>query len=771
MKSVLVKVRGIVQGVGFRPFVYRLAVSLGLKGYVKNTGGSEVEILLQGKNIDIFLARLRKEKPPTALIEEIEVHEVNAPQHECFRIIASSYSIEKYSMIPPDFCFCEECLREVLSENSRWYLYPFNSCAWCGPRFTIIERPPYDRENTSMRDFPLCEECLREYRDPSNIRRFHAQGTSCPKCGPKVWLADSSGEKVECISPLVEAAKLIEEGYIVAVKGIGGFHLACLATDDDAVLRLRERKRRRRKPFALMALDLKTAAKLIEVTPIVEKYLISPQRPIVVALRKPESDVSFYVAPNLKTLGVELAYTPLHYILLMNTRDKYLVMTSGNLSGLPICHTNEEALALLKNIADYFLLHNRRIVNRVDDSVVKIVKSHVSFLRRSRGYVPQWIKVPLAFNKSVVALGAMLSNTGALLIENKVILTQHIGDVENIETIEFEKKAIEFLLKAYNIDIKTCVIAVDKHPLYLTNFLAEEYRLKGAKVLRVQHHHAHIAAVMAEHNIPLRAKVLGIAIDGVGYGEDGHIWGGEILEVSYTDFKRLAHLKYFKMPGGDIATKYPARVLLSILSDEMTKDELKKLALKLKLQRKLPRGEKELSIVLNQIYHCRQPLASSTGRFLDAVSVLLGFSYERSYEGEPAILLEERSFGGKIVDEINFKVEEDSEGHKVIELASPLLQVVDMLHRTSVQDIGASVQYWLGRTLAKVALMFRKNHRYLVVSGGAAVNTFISKGILDEVKDSGELVEVVFAEKIPPGDGGLSLGQAVVTAAKLSEYV
>ena len=768
MKSVLVKVRGVVQGVGFRPFVYRLAVSLDLKGYVRNTGGSEVEILLQGKNIDEFLTRLKKEKPPSALIEEIDVQEVDEAPYKCFRILASTYSVEKYSMIPPDFSFCEECLREVLDESSRWYMYPFNSCAWCGPRFSIIEKPPYDRENTSMRDFPLCEKCLKEYRDPSNLRRFHAQGISCPKCGPKVWLTDSSGEKIGCENPIIEAAKLIEEGFIVAVKGIGGFHLACLATDDDVVLKLRARKKRRRKPFALMALDLKAASKIIEITPAVEKYLTSPQRPIVVALRKPEAEVSFYVAPNLKTLGVELAYTPLHYILLMNTRDRYLVMTSGNLTGLPLCHTNEEALRSLKGIADYFLLHNRRIVNRVDDSVVKAVGSHVFFLRRSRGYVPCWIKIPFTSKKNIVALGAMLSNTGALLIEDKVILTQHIGDVENLETLEFEKNAISFLLRAYNIDIKDCVIAVDKHPRYLTNFISEEYSLKGAKALKVQHHHAHIASVMAEHKIPLGEKVVGIAIDGVGYGEDGCIWGGEILEVSYTDFKRLAHLKYFKMPGGDLATKYPVRVLLSILSDKLSEEELRETALKLKLQDKLPRGLRELDIVLKQIYYSRQPLASSTGRFLDAVSALLGFCYERSYEGEPAIVLEEKSFGGRVLDEISYRIEGDSEGHKVIELSSTLLQVLDLLQYTDTENIGASVQYWLGRILAKVALMVRKKHRYLVVGGGASVNTFIIKGILDEVGDS---IKVLFAKKTPPGDGGLSLGQAVIAAAKLHEQI
>ena len=768
MKTILVKVRGVVQGVGFRPFVYRLAVSLGLKGYVRNTGGSEVEILLQGENIEVFLTKLKTEKPPSALIEEVEVLEVDMSPYEDFEILASSFSVEKYSMIPPDFSFCEDCLREVLDKSSRWYMYPFNSCAWCGPRFSIIEKPPYDRENTSMRDFPLCEDCLKEYRDPSNLRRFHAQGISCPKCGPRAWLTNSSGERIECKNPLVEAAKLIEEGFIVAVKGIGGFHLACLATDDDVVLKLRARKKRRRKPFALMALDLKAASKIIEITPAVEKYLTSPQRPIVVALRKPEAEVSFYVAPNLKTLGVELAYTPLHYILLMNTRDRYLVMTSGNLTGLPLCHTNEEALRSLNGIADYFLLHNRRIVNRVDDSVVKAVGPHVFFLRRSRGYVPCWIRIPFVSKKSVIALGAMLSNTGALLIEDKAILTQHIGDVENLETLDFETKAISFLLKAYNINLKDCVVVLDKHPRYLTNLIAEDYSAKGAKVLKIQHHHAHIASVMAEHKVPLGEKVLGIAIDGVGYGEDGCIWGGEVLEVSYTNFKRLAHLKYFKMPGGDLATKYPVRVLLSILSEKLSEEELREIALKLRLQDKLPRGKQELNVVLKQIYHDRQPLASSTGRFLDAVSALLGFCYERSYEGEPAIVLEEKSFGGKILNGISYEIIEDSNGHKAIELSSVLLQVLDLLEYRSAKDIGASIQYWLGRILAKAALMFKKKHKYLVVSGGAAVNTFIARGILDEADG---FIKVLFAEKTPPGDGGLSLGQAVIAAAKLHEEI
>ncbi|RLF21078.1 MAG: carbamoyltransferase HypF, partial [Thermoprotei archaeon] len=449
----LIKVVGVVQGVGFRPFVHRLAIRLGLSGYVRNKGGVEVEVFVEGEEDALrkFLRALLEEKPPTAEIEDVVVEEVGPRGYRQFVIKRSAYESDLLSIIPPDFSICDQCLKEILDPSSRWYRYPFNSCAWCGPRFTIIEKVPYDRENTSMRDFPLCSICLSEYEDLNNVRRYHAQGISCPICGPKITLFDAEGRRVEVDDPLVEAARLIDEGYIVAVKGIGGFHIAALASDDEVVMELRRRKRRPQKPFAVMALNLEIAGKLIVVDENIAKLLSSYQRPIVVAPRRNDAPVSELVAPGLRTLGVMLAYSGIHYLLLRETKDKFLIMTSGNPPGEPICRDNKEAFVKLKGIVDYFLMHNRRIVNGADDSVIRLTHGMPSFLRRSRGFVPRWIKLPFKLKKPIIAFGAMLSNCGALGIGKYVIPTQYIGDVDNIATLEYLEEALNFLLRAYRV--------------------------------------------------------------------------------------------------------------------------------------------------------------------------------------------------------------------------------------------------------------------------------------------------------------------------------
>ena len=765
MKALRIYVSGIVQGVGFRPFIYRLATSLNLKGYVCNIGGAEVEIFVEGDDEQVrrFREKLVREKPPTALIESIIVEEAKPKGYRSFKILKSKLKTKYLSMIPPDFAVCKYCLEEVLSEKSRWFKYPFNSCAWCGPRFSMIEKIPYDRENTAMRDFPLCEECLREYQDPNNIRRFHAQGISCPKCGPKVWLVDREGEVVECKDPIAEAAKLINEGYIVAVKGIGGFHIACLASEDEVVLELRKRKRRPQKPFALMALNVDVASKLIYLSEQMRNLLASPMAPIVISLRKDDAPVSKYVAPGLKTLGVELAYTPLHYLLLSDVKDNFAIMTSGNPKGMPICKDNSEALTKLRNIVDYFLLHNRRIVNRVDDSVIRFTLNRPMILRRSRGFVPTWIKLTFKVKKPIIGLGAHLNNTITITLGNVSIPSQFLGDMETLENLEFLKEALNFLTRNYRVKLEESILSCDMHPSYLTtyyaNTLAKQYK---TPLIRVQHHHAHIVSVMVDNKLPVDEEVVGIAMDGVGYGIDGKIWGGEVILASYRDFRRVGHLKYVAMPGGDLATKYPLRMLVAFLKEFMEDEEVIKTYARLGFIDRLRYGLKELKLVLAQ---CKNPRikTSSTGRFLDSVSSLLGVCFERTYEGEPAIKLEEFSYGGKIVDGIDARIYYDG-GFHVVDTPRIIEEILNVMDMAKPRDIAFTVQYQVGFSLGKIALKYvSRGRRKVVVSGGAAVNSIILKGIFDAISDR---AEVLVARRVPCNDEGISLGQTVIAAFK-----
>ena len=760
------RVTGVVQGVGFRPFVYRLAVSMGLRGYVRNLGGAEVEIWVEGPEeaVRAFPRELVRRKPPSARIEGVEAVEVEPRGHPDFRILRSERGATALSMIPPDFGICEWCLREVLDERSRWYMYPFNSCAWCGPRFTMIEKIPYDRENTAMAEFPLCEECLREYEDPGNVRRFHAQGISCPRCGPRAKLLDADGEVAEedTVKAVLAAARLVDEGYVVAVKGIGGFHLAALASDDDVVLELRRRKRRPRKPFALMALDVDVCRELVVLSREALELLQSLERPIMVLPKREGAPVSEHVAPGLGTLGVMLPYTAMHYMILMETSDKFLIMTSGNPPGLPICADEEEALERLRGIADYFLVHNRRIVNRADDSVIRFTSGRPCFLRRSRGYAPTWVRLSFELERPVVAVGAMLSNTGAVGVGEYAIPTQYVGDVDNLENLRFLERALNFLIKCYKVDLKACVVAADKHPLYPTRRLAERLAEEhGAELVLVQHHHAHVASAMADARVPQGEEVAGIAVDGVGYGDDGRAWGGEVLRAKYSGYVRVGHLRYQPLPGGDLATRYPVRSLVGLLSLCMDESELREVCERLKLAECLPRGEAELEVAIRQAFSGKSPLASSTGRFLDAVSAMLGVCRERTYEGEPAIALEAFARGGSYLDELSEgRYVRCDGGIYIVDTAAIVADLLALLGEHDPKSVALTAQLVLGRCLGLVALRATTRHtRAVVISGGAAVNDFIVRGVREAV---GDRLDVLLPRRVPPGDGGISLGQVAV---------
>ncbi len=740
---------------------------------MQNRGGAEVVIHVEGnrENIEKFFKLFWREKPETFIIDKIIVRKVRPEGYNDFVILRSSRDFITRSAIPPDFSMCEECLKEVLDpHNLRRYRYVFNSCVICGPRFSMMYDTPWDRENTAMRDFPLCEECLKEYNDPNNVRRFHAQGISCKICGPKIWLTDREGNKIDVDDPIREAAKLINDGYIVAIKGIGGFHIACLASDDDVVLRLRNRKKRPEKPFAVMCLNVDIATKLAYLDDSSIKILESPQKPILLVRKREDAPLSRYVAPGLEHVGIFLPYTPLHYLLLNEVKDKFAIMTSGNVHGKPMCISNEEALSKLRDIVDYFLLHNREIVNRVDDSVLRISNNRVIMLRRSRGYAPYWIRtrINIGENNIVIAFGALLQNTAAIMFEDKIVMTQYIGDCDDIDTLEDLQKYLHRILKMLKIDLSSSniVVACDLHPNYDTTLLAEHFSEKyNAPLIRIQHHWAHITSAMADLGFRDTDTVIGVAIDGVGYGDDGNIWGCEIMYVNYSNYSRIGHLRYVKMLGGDLATLYPARMVFSYLSEIYGVDEACKIFNKLKLFRYLKYGQDEVEI-LKTIYHREKTLTSSLGRFLDAVATLLGVCGIRTYEGEPAMKLE--AVGLKSLNreplEINFRLIEQ-DGKLIIDSLEAFRQVLEYyLDGIDISRIAFSVQYSLGRAIGEVILRARRRGiDDIILSGGAAVNEIIMRGIEDAI--SGNL-KLRVPSRVPVNDGGISAGQAIIAACK-----
>ncbi|MCS7121688.1 MAG: carbamoyltransferase HypF [Archaeoglobaceae archaeon] len=763
LKAIKLTVTGIVQGVGFRPFIYRTAVKSGVTGYVKNIGGSAVEIHVEGfeEKIKEFLKKFNENKLSLFQLDRVELIEVEPKNYCKFEIVESDPKLHANSMIPPDFSICDNCLREVLDVSSRFYLYPFHSCAYCGPRYSIIERIPYDRENTSMRDFPLCIKCISEYKDPENFYRFHAQGISCKECGPKVKLYTRDSEFLcEGYEAIEKAGKLIDEGSIVAVKGIGGYHIASLATRDEVVLRLRKMKRRPSKPFAVMALNLDVAARIVYLNDDAAKLLTSKERPIVLLDRREDSNVSDLVAPSLRQIGIFLPYTSIHYLLLNNTSDKFTIMTSGNPSGEPMCTDEECARKKLSQFVDYFLIHNRRIVNRVDDSVVRFTAGKLMLLRRGRGYAPKWTTLPIKLKKPVIAFGAMFQSSGAVGFEDKVVLTQYIGDLDEYNCFKDLEHYLKFLMNCYKISADSSAIVADLHPRYPSTLLAEEWARKyGSEILKVQHHWAHIASAMAEYG--LEEEVVGIAIDGAGYGLDGTVWGGEVLIANYDDFERVGHLELHSMPGGDLAVKYPARMLASILSKELSEEEISKIFKKYGITEKgLPRKEKELEILLKHIHS--SPKTSSIGRVLDSAATLLGICFERTYEGEPAIKLEAFSKKCNEMFEVNIIGSE-----KYVLKTTPIfLEALELLDKKDKREIAYMVQKSIGYGLGLIARKAaKKKHNYLVLSGGAAVNDYLVEGVEEAI---GSKLKLLLPRNYPANDGGIALGQVAIAGHLLN---
>jgi hydrogenase maturation protein HypF len=773
LKLASISVRGIVQGVGFRPFVYGLAVKHNLKGWVYNTS-EDVKIEVEGtaEAVEQFVRELETKAPPLAHIENVSIEYHSPRRYKNFEIRQSQAQEGKYQLISPDVATCQPCLGELLNLEDRRYRYPFTNCTNCGPRFTIIEDMPYDRPQTTMRSFQMCPQCQAEYDSPLD-RRFHAQPNACPKCGPRVELVDNQGNLVTGSNPIAAASQLLKEGKIVAIKGLGGFLLACDAMNDTAVKMLRQRKKRPSKPFAIMVATVDEAKRHCYVSPEEEDLLISPQSPIVLMRWREDSSVSREVAPNLRFLGVMLPYTPLHHILLRDA-DRPLVMTSGNLSEEPIARDNDEALRRLSGIADYFLIHNRDIYSRYDDSVTMVERGTSQLIRRARSYAPYPIRLSFK-TRQVLGCGAEEKNTFCLTKDNYAFLSQHIGDMENIETLEHFDNTISLYKRLFHIEPE--IIAHDLHPDYLATKYARELGESGMKLVPVQHHHAHIASCMADNG--LDSPVIGVAFDGTGMGADGNIWGGEFLVADHRNCKRAGHLEYLPLPGGAAAIRSPHRTaigyILTLLGENTLNAVIGSEAKQSQLSSIGQVTEVEIEIIKRQIERrINSPLTSSMGRLFDAISALLGIRGEIDYEGQAAVELEMAAYSSVIArresDESIYDVQEsypfhiiEDAGIRIVRLGDLLSAVIEDLHQgISKGRISVKFHNTVARMINEMCRLTAAETgiTQVALSGGVFQNRLLLRKTVGLLENSG--FKVFTHRQVPCNDGGISLGQAVI---------
>ncbi|HUA01276.1 MAG TPA: carbamoyltransferase HypF [Candidatus Aquilonibacter sp.] len=748
-----IRISGIVQGVGFRPYIYRLATDRNLAGSVSNTS-SGVTIEVQGSDelVADFLSHLPGGAPALAQITRLIVREIPCEPERPFEIRPSHTGERASALISPDVAVCDDCLRELFDPRDRRHLYPFINCTNCGPRFTIVRDIPYDRPRTSMSLFPMCENCRAEFEDPRD-RRFHAQPNACWKCGPQVQLWDAQGRALESVDPITAAAKKLHAGEIVAMKGLGGFHLAVDATNSDAVQRLRRRKHRFEKPFAVMLPDLESAARSCHIDSDAEKLLGMRQRPIVLLPKLPGGAIADFVAPHQNDLGIFLPYTPMHHLLFAAGKFAGLVMTSGNLSEEPIAIDNREAVERLGEIADCFLVHDRQILVRCDDSVMCVSSGTPRQIRRSRGYVP----APVRLHKElpqILAVGGELKNTICLTRGSEAFLSQHIGDLENSAAFDFFREAIEHLSAI--LEVKPAVIAHDLHPDYLSTKWAVAQ--KGVRRIGVQHHHAHVAACMAENH--LDGRVIGFSFDGTGYGTDGNIWGGEVLIADYERFVRAAHLAYVPLPGGAAAIREPWRMAVSYLLDAIGEGALR---VEIPFTRAIDRrkGQMIAKMIAQRI---NSPLTSSCGRLFDAIAALIGVRHSASYEGQAAVELEMRARRSNDTRAYPFDLYRKG---GLCQIGSrPLIRsiVEDLGRGISVETIGRRFHNGLVETLAVLSQRLREETglNRVCLSGGTFQNELLLGGLTAKLRDAS--FKVYAPSQVPSGDGGLSLGQAAVAA-------
>ena len=758
-----IRITGVVQGVGFRPFVYNLALELGLRGWVLNSSsGVEIEAIGPPPAIQSFVQRLESAAPPLARIETVTVKElapgdVELPDPEGFSIRHSEAQPGEFQPISPDISICDDCLAELFDPADRRYRYPFINCTNCGPRFTIIQDIPYDRPKTTMAPFEMCVDCQAEYDDPTD-RRFHAQPNACPVCGPQVTFRSGSTDDGNADGATGDAAvratrEALLDGKIVAIKGLGGFHLACDATNDEAVQKLRERKGRVDKPFALMAFDIDAVEGFCRINDKEREILTSRERPIVLLDERPGSRISPATAPGNDTLGVMLPYTPLHYLLLEPSEGfpPALVMTSGNYSEEPIATGNREARERLDALADAFLFHDREIHARCDDSVTRVWGGQELPVRRSRGYAPYPIHLPFSVPQ-ILAVGGELKNTFCLTRDRYAFLSQHIGDVENYETLTFFEQMVEQLERTFRIEPE--IIAHDLHPAYLSTRYAQEHAGNYGSHVAIQHHHAQVASCMAEHGLSGDRPIIGVAFDGTGYGTDGAIWGGEFLVMDYVSCRRAAHLKYVPLPGGDAAIRRPYRVALAHLW-----------AAGLDWDDGLPSvqtaSEEERTVLAQQLEKDVNTIpTSSSGRLFDAVSSLAGVRQTINYEAQAAIELE------NLVDDAVTAAYSFGQDGEID--SGPVIRgvVADVKAGVPAGTIAAKLHNGIAEMIRDTCLLLQASEGLdeVALSGGVFQNVTLLERVLPMLRDAGFTVYV--HRLVPPNDGGLALGQAMIAAVR-----
>lgn len=749
MPRLVIEVFGIVQGVGFRPFVYRLARRLGLTGIVRNdSSGVYIEVQGDEQGTSLFFELLRTQPPPLARITSIQKKQINEITESGFRIIPSKASSDRHTLISPDIATCPDCLSELLDPTDRRFEYPFINCTNCGPRYTIISDIPYDRPFTTMAAFKMCETCLSEYENPDD-RRFHAQPNACPVCGPQVSYINSRGEEISELA-FDQVAQDLRDGHIIAVKGLGGYHLAVNAENHESVVELRRRKHRFEKPLALMGASLDVLKKIAQIDSYDAELLQSQHRPIVICPRRHTDLVSPQVSPDNDWLGLMLPYTPLHEILFRHTGLPYLVMTSANISEEPICYTNSECTDRMKSIADGYLHHNRPINLRCDDSVVRSFAGNTHFIRRSRGYAPR----PVILHKpgpSVLAVGAHLKNTICLTRDRYAFMSQHIGDLENTLTMDVFEQTAQHLQRIN--EIKPVAIIHDLHPDYLCTRWAVGQ--PNVPKFAVQHHYAHILSVMAEHG--LEEPVIGVALDGTGYGSDGKIWGGEILICDIHSFKRVAHLKNIPLPGGDKAVAQPWRMAMSYLSEAGVNTEEA-------MDRLFPALKNEFKILKQMIdKKINSPDTSSCGRLFDAVAAILGLRQAVAYEGQAAVLLESsavKAGQNDLPDIGSFDIINDNECLEI--RAEQLIRNIyrGILAQKPIPGLSLAFHLALIDVLEKTICHLRETEKIhkVALSGGCFQNMILLSGLHQRLVKDG--FEVLVNLEVPANDGGIALGQA-----------
>ncbi|PID72401.1 MAG: carbamoyltransferase HypF [Desulfobulbus propionicus] len=757
-QTITIAINGIVQGVGFRPFVYREALELGITGTVSNSDdGVRIIATAPGEMLELFIKRLQNNTPPVATIASLTVASQPLRSFADFTIISSRHQHSATVQITPDLCVCNECLAEIRDKNNRRYQYPFTNCTNCGPRFSIIEHVPYDRPNTSMRTFPMCRRCQREYDNPLD-RRFHAQPNACPVCGPSLSWHDNQGELIATENCIHAAAKALHSGKVVAIKGLGGFHLAVDGFSKASVALLRKRKKRPAKPLAVMARDIETAKKYCHISAQEAQLLCSPQHPIVLLTKKDPSDLAANLAANLGVLGVMLPYTPLHALLLEQPEcPDVLVMTSGNTAGEPICTNNEDALKRLSHLADLFLLHNRDIVTRVDDSVTRVMDGATRLLRRGRGYSP--VPIPLEPTKDILACGAEMKNTFCIVRNNEAYLGQHIGELSQAACYDFYRESIDHLKTV--LECTPSLVAHDRHPDYFSTRYATG--LDAAKVA-VQHHHAHTAAVLAEHRIT--DPVLSIILDGTGYGDDSTIFGGEIYVADRKSYQRKAHLEHLQLPGGDQAVAEPWRTGFSLLHKHFAAQGIAEEQLPSWFTTIAAEKRKVIGQLLEKGFN--SPLTSSCGRLFDGLAALTGTCLFSHYEGQAAMELEYQAALCEHREALEgYQVEVVADAEHLILSTAPLIKQVmaDINAEVATPTIAYRFHLWLVNSLVFVLKRLRQETglNTVTLSGGCIQNRVLFELLTACLRK--ETFEVYSGQVIPVNDGGIALGQAYIVGA------